>query len=202
MLVQIQGYAPDLPQNTPGVLVDCTNMVPTIRGMKGAPNVQDPSGISGALAATCQGAVSLRKLDESVRVFAGTGTKLYEIAGGSWTDRTRASGGDYSLSSDIRWRFTQFGNVSIAASKSETLQASTTGAFADIAGAPKAGVVEVVGQFVFLGDTDEGTFGDSPNRVWWSAKGDHTDWTPSIATECATLLITSTPGKIRELLLM
>jgi hypothetical protein len=199
MLVQIQGYAPDLPQNTPGVLVDCTNMVPTIRGMKGAPNVQDPSGISGALAATCQGAVSLRKLDESVRVFAGTGTKLYEIAGGSWTDRTRASGGDYSLSSDIRWRFTQFGNVSIAASKSETLQASTTGAFADIAGAPKAGVVEVVGQFVFLGDTDEGTFGDSPNRVWWSAKGDHTDWTPSIATECATLLITSTPGKIRAI---
>ena len=198
MLVEISGYAPDRPQTIPGVLVECTNMVPTIRGMKGAPEVQSPSGISGALAATCQGAASLRKLDESVRVFAGTGTKLYEISGGAWADVTRASGGDYGLGSDVRWRFAQFGNVSLATAKSDVLQASTTGAFASLT-APKAGVVEVVGQFVFLGDTNEATFGDSPNRVWWSAKGDHTDWVPSIATECATLLLTSTPGKIRAI---
>jgi hypothetical protein len=199
MEITLVGYAPDLPQTTPGVLVDCTNMVPTIRGMKGAPDVQAPSGISGALAAACQGAASLRKLDDSVRVIAGTGAKLYEIAGGVWDDVTRASGGDYTLGTDVRWRFAQFGDVSLAAAKSETLQASSSGAFANISGAPKAGVVEVVGQFVFLGNTNEGTFGDSPNRVWWSAKGDHTDWTPAIATECATLQITSTPGKIRAI---
>jgi hypothetical protein len=197
--VNLVGYAPDLPSTTPGVILTCTNMVPTIRGMKGAPSVQAPSGApSSALAATCQGAASLRKLDESVRLFAGTGTKLYEASGTSWTDRTRASGGDYALGADLRWRFAQFGDVSLAAAKSDTLQASASGAFANLT-APKAGVVEVVGQFVFLGDTNEGTFGDSPNRWWCSAKGDHTDWTPAISTECATGLITSTPGKIRAI---
>ena len=197
--VQLKGYAPDLPATTEGVLVTCTNLVPSLKGMKGAPSEQSPSGISGALASACQGAASLRKLDESVRTFAGTGTKLYEIASGAWTDRTRASGGDYALGSDIRWRFAQFGNVSLAVAKSDTLQGSTTGAFADVSGAPKAGGVEVVGQFVFLWDTNEATFGDSSNRWWCSAKGDHTDWTPSITTECATGTITSTAGKIRAI---
>jgi len=197
--VQLVGYAPDLPPTTPGVLTECTNMIPTVRGMKGGPSLQEPSGITGALAAACQGGATVRKLDESVRVFAGTSTDLYEIAGGSWTERTRASGGDYSLGSDLRWRFAQFGDVSLAVAKSDTLQSSSSGAFADVADAPKAGVVEVVGQFVFLGDTNETTFGDSPNRWWCSAKGDYTDWTPAISTECTTGLITSTPGKIRAI---
>jgi len=141
----------------------------------------------------------MRKLDESVRVFAGTSTDLYEIASGAWTSRTRASGGSYALGSDVRWRFAQFGDVSLAAAKSDTLQYTSSGAFADVTGAPKAGVVEVVGQFVFLGDTNEATYGDSPNRWWCSAKGDYTDWTPAISTECATGAITSTPGKIRAI---
>jgi hypothetical protein len=199
MKIKLLGYAPDVHPNTEGAIVTCTNMVPSIRGMEGAPNVQSPSGISGALAAACAGAASLRKLDESVRTFAGTATKLYEIASSAWTDRTRASGGDYSLGSDVRWRFAQFGNVSLAAAKSDTLQFSSTGAFANVTGAPKAGVVEVVGQFVFLGDTNEATFSDSPNRWWCSAKGDYTDWTPAISTECATGLISSAPGKIRAI---
>lgn len=198
MKVQLVGYAPDLAPTTPGVIVTCTNMVPSLRGMKAGPSLQNPSGLTGALAAACAGAASLRKLDESVRTFAGTATKMFEIASGVWTDRTRASG-DYSLGTDLRWRFAQFGNVSLASAKSDTLQASTTGAFADISGAPKAGVVEVVGQFVFLGDTNEATFGDSPNRWFCSAKGDHTDWTPAISTECASGLISSTPGKIRAI---
>jgi hypothetical protein len=199
MKIQLVGYAPDQHPTTPGVLVNCTSMIPTLRGMAGAPSTQNPSGISGALAGACQGAASLRKLDESVRTFAGTGTDLFEISGGSWTEVTRASGGDYGLGADVRWRFAQFGNVSLAVAKSDTLQASTTGAFADVAGAPEAGGVEVVGQFVFLWDTNEGVFGDSPHRWWCSAKGDHTDWTPAVATECATSLITSTPGKIRSI---
>ena len=199
MKIKLEGYAPDQHPNTPGVLVTVNNLIPTLRGMAGGPAAQTPSGISGALSAACQGAASLRKLDESVRTFAGTGTDLFEISGGVWAEVTRASGGDYSLGADVRWRFAQFGNVSLAVAKSDTLQESTTGDFADVTGAPKAGGVEVVGQFVFLWDTNEGTFGDSPNRWWCSAKGDYTDWTPSIATECATGLITSSAGKIRSI---
>jgi hypothetical protein len=199
MDIQLLGYAPDRHPNTPGVITTCTNMVPTLRGMKGAPNVQSPTGITGALAAAVQGAASLRKLDESVRTFAGTGTDLFEISAGAWSEVTRASGGDYGLGSDVRWRFAQFGNVSLAVAKSDTLQASSSGAFADVTGAPKAGVIEVVGQFVFLGDTNEATFSDSPHRWWCSAKGDHTDWTPAVSTECATGVITSAAGKIRSI---
>ena len=197
MKIPLVGYAPDKHPNEKGVLTVCTNMIPTLKGMAGAPSTQNPSGITGALSSACQGAMSLRKLDESVRTFAGTGTALLEIAGGVWTDRTRASGA-YTLGTDVRWRFAQFGNVSLAAAKSDVLQASTTGAFADLT-APRAGGVEVVGQFVFLWDTNEATYGDSPNRWWCSAKGDHTSWTPAVSTECATALITSTPGKIRSI---
>lgn len=199
MKIALVGYAPDQHPNTPGVLVDVTNMIPTLRGMGGGPASQSPSGITGALAAACQGAASLRKLDESVRTFAGTGTDLFEIAGGAWTERTRASGGDYGLGADVRWRFAQFGNVSLASAKSNTVQASVTSAFADVSGAPKAAGVEVVGQFVFLWDTNEGTYGDSPDRWWCAAKGDYQDWTPAISTECATGRITSTAGKIRSI---
>ena len=198
MKIALKGFSPDKHPTTPGVLVSVTNMVPTIRGMKGGPSAQTPSGISGALAATCQGAASLRKLDESVRTFAGTGTALFEISGGVWADITRVSGGAYSLGADVRWRFAQFGNVSLAVAKSDVLQASTSSNFANLT-APKAGGVEVVGQFVFLWDTNEATFGDSPNRWWCSAKGDYTDWTPAVSTECATATITSTSGKIRSI---
>lgn len=194
-MIDFQGYAPDLPPTTPGILTNCTALVPTLKGMAGAPSAAS-LGID-ALAAACQGAAVCTKLDDSTRLFAGTASKLYELNGTSWTERTRASGGDYSLATDTRWIFTQFGNVTIAATKSDTLQASTSGAFADIAGAPKATIAETVGQFVFAFDTNEATYGDSSNRWWCCAKGDNTDWTPSITTECATGILTSAPGPIK-----
>jgi hypothetical protein len=194
-MIKFQGYAPDLDHTTPGILTDCTALIPTLKGMAGAPSAVD-LGLD-ALAAACQGAVVLVKLDDSIRLIAGTGEKLYELSGTSWTDVTRASGGDYSLATDTRWTFTQFGNISIAATKSDTLQFSASGAFADIAGAPKATIVETVGQFVFAFDTNEATYSDSPNRWWCCAKGDYSDWTPSIATECATGILTSAPGPVK-----
>lgn len=193
--VSLIGYGPDIDPRTPGVLTSCTAMVPSLKGMKGAPSAQDVS--LPALAAACQGAVVLRQLDNTTRFIAGTATKLYEAGASSWTDRTRASGGDYNLGSDVRWTFAQYGDVSLAASKGDTLQASTSGAFADISGAPKASIVETFENFVLICDTNEATYGDSPNRWWVAARGGHTDWTPAIATQCATGVLTSTPGKIR-----
>lgn len=195
MFVPLLGFAPDADPTTPGILVDCSNVIPTQRGLKAAPSAFD-QGIS-ALASECLGAALLRKLDNTARLIAGTATALYELNGTSWTDRTRTVGGAYALGSDDRWRLAQFGDVSLAAAKSDTLQASSSGAFADISGAPKAAIVETVGEFVFLFNTNEGTFGDSPDRWWCSAIRDHTNWTPAIATQCATNRITSIPGRIR-----
>lgn len=192
--VAIQGYSPDVDPTTPGVLTDCTAFVPSMKGMKGAPTPVTTS--LPALATACAGAAVVRKLDNSTRLFAGTRTKMFEAGTTSYTDRTRVAS-DYTLATDGRWRFAQFGDVSLAATKTDVTQFSTTGVFADITGAPKASIIEVVNQFVFLLDTNEGTFGDSPSRWICSAIGDYTDWVYSITTQCTSGLLTSAPGKIR-----
>lgn len=193
------GYAPDIDPTTPGVIVDCEALVPTLRGMRSAPSAVDSS--LGALAAACRGGATLKKLDNTTRTFAGSATKMYEDSSGTWTDRTRAVGGDYNLGTDTRWVFAQFGNVSIAANKEDIIQSSSSGAFANIAaGAPKAKIVEVVGSFVFAFNcNDQGTLidsADTTDRWWCSALGDETDWTPATSTQCASGRLLSSPGPI------
>jgi len=195
MLVKLAGFAPDLDPNTPGVITDCVAKVPTLKGMKAAPS-RVTVGLP-ALAAACLGAEVLTLLDGSRRVFAGTTTKLYESDGSAWNDVSRAVGGAYTAASDKRWRFAQFGNVSLATQKSDVLQYSNgSGNFANLT-APQASIVETVNDFVFVFDTQEGTYGDSPNRWWNCAIGDYTNWTPSAATNCYTGTLTSSPGAIR-----
>lgn len=193
--MKLIGYAPDVDQTIEGVVIDCAAFIPNEKGYQGAPSAED-IGLD-AIAATAYGAAFTRDLDDSFRVFAGTATKLYELSGTSWTDRTRASGGNYNLGGADYWRFAQFGDTTLAVNKADTLQQSSTGAFSDVSGAPKAAIVETVGNQVFLFNTDEGTYGDSPNRWWCSALRDHTDWTPSITTQSATNTLVSTPGGIK-----
>lgn len=194
--LNIRGYCPDLNPTTRGIITSCTAIIASMKGMRAAPSGSDV-GLN-ALAAACVGGAVIRKLDGTTRLFAGTTTALNENASGvTWTDRTRAVGGAYALGEANRWRFAQFGDNTLAAAKSDTLQVSTTGAFSNIAGAPKASIVETVGQFVMLLDTNEATYGDSPDRWFCSGIGDHTVWTPAIATQCATGRLTSTSGPIR-----
>ncbi len=193
MLVRLEQFAPDADFSEPGVIVDCQNLVPSFRGYKAAPTATNVG--YDALAGACYGAAVVRKLDNSIRYIAGTADKLYEYSSG-WVDR---SGSAYSATGDSPWDFAQFGNVTIAATKANTLQYSTTGAFADIATAPKAGLVETVNQFVIVADTNDVGFGDSPDRWWCCAIGDYTDWTPDVATQCVSARLTSAPGKISAL---
>jgi hypothetical protein len=195
--IKFKGYAPDVDPKIPGILTDCSALVPSLKGMKGAPSPQ--TRLLPALAAACRGSALLRKLDNSNRLFAGSVTALYEAATTAWTDRTRAVGGAYALGTDNRWRFAQRGDVSFAAAKSDILQSSSAGAFANNAAtAPKAAIVEVVNGFIFLFDVnDQGLIFDSADRPhgWWAARTSGT-WTPSIANEAYTGDLTSTPGKI------
>lgn len=196
-LIPIVGYAPDLSPLETGVLTNCAAMVPSMKGMKSAPSPQDTS--LAALAAACKGAAVVRKLDNTTRFFAGTATAIYEAATTTWTDRTRAVGGAYALGTTNRWRLAQFGDTSLAAAKSDILQSSSAGAFANAAAnAPKAASVETANGFVFLFDvSDQGAIYDSADRPhgWWAARSPAT-WTPSIANEAYTGELTSTPGPI------
>jgi hypothetical protein len=192
------GYGPDLPGTTAGVLTNCSAFIPSVKGMEGAPSPQTQS--LPALAAACRGSAALRKLDNTVRLIASTATALYEAGSTSYSDVTRASGGAYTLGANDRFRFAQFGDISLAAAKTDILQSSTSGAFANAAAnAPKAGVVETANGFVFLFDVvDQATIFDGLERPhgWWAART-VTTWTPSIANEAYTGSLTSSPGKIR-----
>lgn len=189
-MIPFVGYAPDMDQSAPGVLTALEAMIPTPKGYKGA-----PSAITAgypALASACYGAAVVRKLDNSTRFFAGIADKIYEGSGSAWTDR---SGSAYHANQTNKWRFAQYGNITIAANRGDTLQSSSTGAFADIAGAPKADYVCTVGEFVCAASTVYA--GDDFNDSWHcSALSDYTNWTPNIATQCANGRLTSIPGRI------
>jgi len=195
--IQLIGYQPDLDPTQPGTLVDCAAIIPSIKGLKGAPSPVTTT-TSTALAAACRGAFVGIKLDGSARVFAGTGVRLYEASGASWTDRTRA--GVYALSSVQRWRFAQFGDTTLAVGSTaagDIIQQSSSGAFADIATSPRAEVIEVVKNFAIVFNTIDGTLGTRPDAWWCSGINDITAWTPSIATQSATGQLRGGAGPIR-----
>lgn len=193
MLVPLNNFAPDLDPTTPGILVDCENLVPTLKGWRAAPT---PVGLGmPALAAQCRGLTVVRKLDGTWRVFAGTGAALYEAVAGSWLDRSRVGG--YSSPAEARWRFCQFGNVTMATNRADAMQQSLSTDFADVPTAPKASIIETVNGFVMAFDTVDGTYGARPDGWWCSALRDQTNWTPAIATQAANGRLLDTPGPVR-----
>ena len=191
---KLLGFAPDVDPTTPGIWTECRNIIPFEAGFMGAPT--GAATTAPALAAACRGAGVMQRLDDTRRIFAGTQTKLYELTGSVWTDRS-AGGGSYTGSVDSRWSLCQFGDTSIASNLVDAMQASTTGVFSAIAGAPKAKiVVSATNNFVIAFNTNDGTYGVSPDRWWCCAQSNQTDWVPSVATGATTGRIIATPGSI------
>lgn len=187
------GFAPDVPPTTPGVIIDCQAIVPSVRGMKAASSEID-STLPAPSSSEIQGAALLEKLDGTTRLFAADSAKIYEATGPTtWTER----GSSYSSGTLDRWRFAQFGDVSLAVNKSTKLQASPSTTFSAVTSGPKASIVETVDQFVFLADTNETTYGDQSDRWWCSGIGDYTDWVPAVSTQCTTGRIYQSNGPIR-----
>lgn len=185
------GFTPDVDATTPGVITDCTMFIPYENGMTGAPTPSTPVN-TPALAAACLGATVLTNLTGGRRLFAGTTTKMYELSGGAWVDRSR--GGNYSGGSDTRWSFAQFGDTSLCTNNVEVIQRSTGGAFADIAGAPDAKIIFTVGAFVMALNVDDGA--DKPDGWHCCAALDDTDWVEDVSTQCNSGRLVSAPGEI------
>lgn len=190
--MKLIGFLPDIDDHTEGVITDCEMVEPSMKGFVGAPSLITASGVS-ALAAACKGASLNLQLDGTGRLFAGTATKLYEST--AWTDVTRAVGGNYTGSTDTRWSFAQFGNVALASNKVDEMQKSvSSGAFSNLAGAPKAKFIDTVAGFVMALNYNDGT--DTPDGWYCSAYQDYTDWTADIGTQCANGRLFDTPGEI------
>lgn len=188
-LVQLATFAPDADPATPGVLTACDNLVPTKEGFSAQ---FSPVSVGLPTSATSpRGAFVASLLDGSRRTFAATLTQIIEAGSTTWTTRSR--GGGYSGTTRFRW--TVFGNAVLATNKVEVIQQAAPSAnFADIAGAPKAAIVEAVAGFIMAFDYDDGT--DTPDGWYCSALFDQTDWTPSIATQSANGRLVETPGRI------
>jgi len=189
-MTPIHGFAPDLEAPTAGVLVDCENLIPYQAGMEGAPSAVTPSNVP-VLASDCRGAIVTTKLDGTRRTIAGTATSLYELSSGTWTD---VSGATYSGSTESRWSFTQFGDDTIASNKDNTIQISSAGAFADIAGAPKAEIVYSVGTFVMALNVNDGA--EKVDGWHCCASFDVNDWVEDVATQSNSGRLVSTPGPL------
>lgn len=195
-MTPIAGFSPDSDRTSPGIFTDCSNVVPYEGGFKGAPSAVATT--AAVLAAECRGAVLATKLDGSRRIFAGTQTKIYELIGTAWTDR---SAGSYTGSTESRWSFCQFGDTTIASNLTDNMQSSASGAFAAIAGAPKAKiVVSASNNFVLAFNTNDGTYGQSPDRWWCCAQSDQTSWTPSVTTLANTGRLVGVEGAIQAAL--
>lgn len=137
------------------------------------------SQIITALTARCQGAIGLRGSSGDGFVFAGDATKLY-VAGSGASTWSNVSGGTYSIGADEFWRFVQFGDTVIGSNitdgpQSYTLNGSVT--FASLAAAaPKWRYAAVAKEFLLVGNTNDPTDGFKPQRVWWPAINDPTNW--------------------------
>lgn len=191
-MIPIAGWAPDADPTTPGILIDVSNSIPNERGYIGAPTGVAPTGVS-ALAAECRGSAVVTRLSGARRIFAGTQTRMYEYVGGSWTDVSAA--GNYTGSTENRWSFAQFGDFTITSNDTEAIGASSSSAFVALT-APKAKVVYVVRDFVMALNTNDATYGDSPDRWWCSGILDHTQWSVAVPTQCNTGRLVATPGEI------
>lgn len=195
-MIDFIGFAPDMDPTLPGVITDCTQLVPTERGMKSAPSAVGVTGLS-ALAAECRGAAVLQKTAGTRRTFAGTQTRLYELGASTWSDVSSVT---YTGSSENRWSFAQFGDVSMATNDTEDIQYSTSGTFAAVSGAPKARILVSIENFVVALNTNDGasssTFGDSPDRWWSCAFQNPMDWVPAVATQCTTGRLVGAPGEL------
>ncbi len=191
MRVPLTGYAPDVDPTTPGIIVDCDAIVPTTQGLAAA-NALAATG-QADLAATPTGSYATVLLDGTKRMFASTGTNIYEASGGAWLDRSRA--GLYTGAQ--RQRFCVFGNNVLSTNRAEVIgQATSGGSFVDIAGAPKAAIIVSVNGFVMAFDTNDGAYGDRPDGWWGSGIRDQTAWTPSAATQAANGRLLESPGRI------
>lgn len=187
--IPFYGFSPNVDPTTPGAVLDCVNMIPTLRGMRSAPslvlvgNPAFPTPVTGG--ATCE------LLNGNYRTIVGTATKLYEAVNGANND---VSGIAYTGGAN-KWRFAQFGNATLAANGADPLQQSiSAGVFASIVGSPVAKILETVQGFVFLFDTTDPTNGHRSNGWWCSGLFDQTNWVPAQATQCANGVNVDTPG--------
>jgi len=183
-MVPFGDWLPDMPDYLNPGAKQAQNVLPRTKQSYGPLGAL--SAVTGALAAAPKGADTFRDAAGNTETFVSTATDLYQLSGTSWTEVSKSTAA-YTTAADDTTEFIQFGQIVIAVNgHTDTPQAFTlnsSSAFADLGGSPPrarhAAVIEP--GFVMFGNTWDSSDGSVPNRVWWSALNDATDW-PTIAS--------------------
>jgi len=187
-------FSPDVDPTTPGVMVDINNLIPNDRGYQDAPQLENltnnPITDAGFFPQTA--VMLFSPTYGEWRIFVGATTGIYERVATGWEKRFTAGASSY-----FPWSFRQFGSAVLATLPFITTIRTTSAPFFNtfnvITGAPRALAlcVTTTHQVMALSTSIE------ERDSWWcSALGDHTNWTPSLATQAATGRLLSTPGPI------
>ena len=171
-------WTPDQPGITNG-LRRAENVYSKAVGYGAIPTVVD---YSASASENLNNVVAGKTTVGATLVFAGGSTKLFKLDAADLSLDNVSKSGNYTTPTDQRWRFTQFGNVIIAANGQAKLQGynlNSASLFADLsADAPDARYVTVVRDFVVSGHQT-----NYYNRVQWSALGDESSWATSATTQ-------------------
>jgi hypothetical protein len=175
--VNFTDWLPDQP-GVIGVLTNAKNVFPKQVGYGPVPQEED---YSGAASENLNSAVAGKTVAGAVRVFAGGSTKLFLVDSNDLS-LSDISGTTYSATKN--WKFTQFGNLVLAANGAQPIQAAdlstTTISFQNVeASAPTAKYLTVIRDFVVTANQPA----SNPSRVQWSGINDPTTWSSSAVTQ-------------------
>lgn len=174
-MIPFAPFEPDRSKFNAAASEGTLNVLPAADGWKGMPQLTE---VSDALGDECLGYVKVQDSNDNLTIIAGTRTDLFRLDTStspySWVNISKSSGA-YSVPIGDRWQFAVFGDHVIACNLGTVLQSydiNTPTAFADIAGAPTARTVWVVGDYLCVG-----SLLNEPNKMAWSGLNDHTFWT-------------------------
>lgn len=186
-------YTPDQPDyNNPGSDVVWNVLPRTDQSYAPWPSLQT---VGGALNARCQGAYAMQDNAGNVRLFYGDAQNLYRQTPASSTPAnvSRLVGGNYATGSTERWEMALYGQRVIATNFADAPQSYIEGTSANFSPLIVSGQTDlkarhlgIIKDWVFFGNTTDGTYGVQPQRVWWSAIDDPTNFPlPGTATAAA-----------------
>jgi hypothetical protein len=192
-IVPIPEFLPDDP-DVPSTGSDTVfNVIPASLQSYGP--LPSHASFSTALNARCQGGLTASDNSGNVRVYAGDATKLYRIASPGTTSADVSRPAQYATGTTQNWSMTVFGQTAIATNFNDVPQAYTEGTsalFADLITSGmtsiKAKYATVIKNWLFLANTYDATSGYQPQRTWWSAINDPTNFpTPGTAAAANNL---------------
>jgi hypothetical protein len=186
MFIPVAEYMPDQPDlQNPGSAYVRNCLPRTAQSYGPMPSL---AAYSNGLTARCQGAFACQDTAGNVNAFAGDAGQLYRLVGGTtgWADVSKPGG--YATGNDQRWSPSLFGARVLMTNFADPIQSFIIGAsssFTDLAtAAPRARYLAVVRDWLVAGNTFDPVDGSQPQRVWWPAIDDPTNW-PTPGTSAA-----------------